>query len=341
MSEAAYREYDQRYYDQFLDDVLPPTVLDFHAHAWQPEDFRLLPWQTDLTGGQYFVVDTDYPVTRLMADGALLFPGRRFQAVCFGYPTPAADLAVTNAHLASLPNPDCYPLMVMGMDDRDEDATRSEVVGGSFWGYKVYLPWYGNDYGDVSVHAMLSEAALAVADELRLVVMLHVPGSERLAHPRTQAEVREIARRYPNAQFVLAHCGRCFLPRQMMQAIDAVKDLENVYLDTSGVMDPSVLAVVLQKMDSRRLLFATDLPVAMMRGCRVSVATHWVDLVLDEGHAPSKYRVAGDNFEATFMGYEMVSAVLIASELAGLSVEATRDIFYANGRAVLDRVRRE
>ena len=341
MSQAAYREYDQRYYEQFLSDALPPIVLDFHAHAWQREDFRLLPWQTDVVGGRYFVVDTDYPVKRLMDDGALLFPGRRFQAVCFGYPTPAADLAVTNAHLACLSDPDCHPLMVMGKDGRDEAAIRGEVVGGGFWGYKVLLPWYGNDYGDVSVHDMLSEAALSVADEMRLVVMLHVPGSERLAHPRTQAEVREIAQRYPDAQFVLANCGRCFLPRQMMRAIDGVKDLENVYLDTSGVMDPSVLAVVLQKMDSRRLLFATDLPVAMMRGCRVSVATHWVDLVLDEGHAPSKYRVAGDNFEATFMGYEMASAVLIASTLAGLTGEATRDIFYANGRAVLDRVCRD
>ena len=42
---------------------------------------------------------------------------------------------------------------------------------------------------DVVTREVIRGKLLAVADEMRLVVMLHVPGSDRLAHPRTQAEV--------------------------------------------------------------------------------------------------------------------------------------------------------
>lgn len=336
---ARYSDYDGLYYQRFLDDRLPPVVLDFHAHTWRREDFREVPWQTGAKGGKYMVVETEYPVDQLVADGALLFPGRRYQAVCFGMPTPAADPDVTNAYLATVSNPDLHPLMIIGGEPRSEDTIRRELDAGGFWGYKVFLPWFGNDYADIRVWDMLSEEALAVADERRLVVLLHVPGGERLAHPQTQADVREMALRYPSAQFVLAHCGRCYLPREMLAAVGSIEDVENVYLDSSMVMDVAALVTILRRVDSRRLLFATDLPVPKMRGSRVSVGTHWVDVVLDEGYPASAYRVAGE-FDATFMAYEIVNAILLAGEVAGVSREAIEATFYANGRAVLDRVQR-
>ena len=55
------------------------------------------------------------------------------------------------------------------------------------------------------------------------------------------------------------------------------------------VMDPTVLRMVFDNIASSRVLFATDLPVAAMRGRRVYVMDHWVDLVL-EGYPPSDCR---------------------------------------------------
>ena len=341
MKNELYRSYDQEFYYRYLDGSLPPVVLDFHAHTWRREDFRNVPWESGQEGGRYMVVRTQYPLDELLADGSTLFPDRSYQAVCFGMPTPAADIAGTNAYLADVRNNACFPLMIMGSDRHDTEGIRRDVIAGGFWGYKVYLPWFGNDYGDIRVWDLFSEESLQVADEMRLVILLHVPGSDRLAHPRTQAEVRDLAKRYPSAQFVLAHCGRCYMPRQMLNAIDAVKDVENVYFDTSMVMDPAVLSIVFQRMDSRRVLFGTDLPVPMMRGSRVSIGTHWVDVVLDEGYPPSGYRVASNDFQATFMAYEIVNAILVAGEIARLSSDEISQIFYDNGKAVLDRVRRE
>ena len=171
------------------------------------------------------------------------------------------------------------------------------------------------------------------------MVLLHVPRSGRLADPEIQQGVQKLSRDYPNAQIVLAHCGRCYLPDEMKRAIHSIRDLDNVYMDTSMVMDPIVLQIVLEEIDSSRVLFGTDFPVPAMRGRRVYVMHHWVDLVLP-GNAESAFRVQSENFRASFMVYEIVLAIRRAAERVKLPQEKLTAIFCDNGIKVLDQVQR-
>ena len=77
-----------------------------------------------------------------------------------------------------------------------------------------------------------------------------------------------------------------------------------------------------------------------MRGRRVYVMDHWVDLVL-EGYPTSAYRVASDNMHATFMAYEIICAIRRAGEMCGLSEEQIRNVFYENGMSLIDQARRK
>jgi len=282
------------------------------------------------------VTESDYSADRLMADGRRMFPDRKFRAVAFGQPTPLAVTDRCNAYLAQ-PRPGLFPLMIVGRGTVPASHLKQQLLGGRFFGYKVFINWTGNDYGTVRPEDMIGPDEMALADEHRLVVLWHVPGARRLADPAVQRGVRVCAQQYPGAQIVLAHCGRCYHPDEMRAAADAVADLPNVYLDTAMVMDPIVLAMLLDRIDSRRLLFATDLPVAAMRGRRVNVMDHWVDLVLP-GHPPSAFRVQSDNMHATFMVYEIVLAVERAAQRVGLSATQLQGIFHDNGMAVLGRV---
>jgi len=178
---------------------------------------------------------------------------------------------------------------------------------------------------------------MRLANDLGLVVLLHVPRSGRLADPEVQQGVREYAKSYPNARIVLAHCGRCYHPDEMKLAVDTIQDLDNVYLDTSMVMDPTVLQIIFEKIDSSRVLYGTDFPVAAMRGRRVYVMDHWVDVVLNE-YPPSGFRVLSSGIRATFMAYEIVLAIKRAAEMVGLSSKQLHSIFYENGMAVLSHV---
>jgi len=214
---------------------------------------------------------------------------------------------------------------------------KESIVEGGFFGFKVILPWIGNDYGNVKIQDMIGPTEMNMANNLGLVVLIHVPRSGRLADPEIQREVREYARRYPNASIVLAHCGRCYHPDVMKVAVEAIRDLDNVYVDTAMVMDPVVFQILFREIDSRRVLYGTDFPVATMRGRRVYVMNHWVDVVT-EGYPVSSFRAISSDMNATFMAYEIVLALKRAADLVGLPMEKLRAIFYENGMAVLRHV---
>lgn len=329
------------YYRDEIAPVLPPAVLDFHTHTWSAENWQEKPWATDQRGGRYMVTDEFYPPEQLLADGRACFPERRYEAVCFGYPAPAVDWEKDTAYVAAAAraHPSLWPLLLAGPAlGVPRERYERVLAEGGFHGFKVFLNWYGDNYGNTRVEDMFGPAELTLANERRLVVLLHVPRRGRLADPKIQAGVAWLAAECPQARIVLAHCGRCYLPAEMKAAVGCLRGLRNVWLDTAMVMDPVVLQIALNEIGPGRLLFATDYPVAAMRGRRVQVMNHWVDVVLP-GYPPSAYRVAGDGFQAGPMAWEIVSAIRWACELAGIRGRERDGIFGANGMALLRRPR--
>ncbi|HEY3376128.1 MAG TPA: amidohydrolase family protein [Armatimonadota bacterium] len=335
-------DYADRYYQQEIVPYLPPTVLDFHAHTWTAEHWTTTPWETAADGGRYMVTNTFYPPEQLLHDGQACFPDRDYQAVCFGYPTPAVDWEADTAYVATAARAHhgLWPLVLAGPALGISRARYAQALDdGGFYGFKVFLNWYGDAYGDTRIEEMVGPVERALANERRLIVLLHVPRRGRLADPDVQAGVRWLAAACPDAKIVLAHCGRCYLPGEMQAAIGCLRGLDNVWMDTSMVMDPVVLQIALNEIGPGRLLFATDFPVAAMRGRRVRVMDHWVDVVLP-GYPASAYRVAGDGYQAGYMAWEIVLAIRWAAELVGISATDRHGIFFENGMALLRDIRR-
>ena len=334
-----YETVDLPFYRAEVAPLLPDRILDFHAHVWRTQDWKEVPWKKKAPGTRYMVTEQRYTIQSLQQDGRRMFPGKHYGAVCFGIPTPAANLEKTNAYAATAARvPGLYPLRITGKESLGRGELERQIVEQGFSGYKVFLNWQGNDYGKIRVQDMIGPDEMEIADRRGLVVLLHVPRDGRLADPVVQAGVRELSRDYPGAKIVLAHCGRAYLPAEMKKAVKSIADLKNVYLDTSMVMDPTVLQMVFEHVDSARVLFATDLPVAAMRGRRVYVMDHWVDVVL-RGYPKSACRISADEIRATFMVYEIILAIQQAGEMAGLKAGRIRDVFCANGMALLDRVK--
>ncbi len=328
---------EKAHYLREIAPFLPPAVLDFHTHIWSSDNWKERPWATDKRGGRYMVTNEFYPPEQLLRDGRACFPDRAYEAVCFGYPAPAVDWEKDTAYVAAaaLAHRELRPLLLAGPAlGISRERYGQALDAGGFRGFKVFLNWYGDNYGNTRVEDMFGPDELALANERRLVVLLHVPRRGRLADPEIQAGVRWLAAECPQARLVLAHCGRCYLPSEMKAAIGCLRGLTNVWMDTSMVMDPVVLQIALNGIGPGRLLFATDFPVAAMRGRRVQVMDHWVDVVLP-GYPASAYRLAGEGFQAGFMAWEIVLAIRWAAELAGIS-DAERDgIYYGNGKQLL------
>jgi predicted TIM-barrel fold metal-dependent hydrolase len=325
------------YYQAEIAPVLPPVVLDFHTHTWSADNWKEKPWDTEKSGGRYMVTNAFYPPEQLLADGRACFPDRVYEAVCFGYPTPAVNWEADTAYVAAAAreHKGLWPLLLAGPAlGVTREGYEQALDAGGFHGFKVFLNWYGDNYGNTRIEDMFGPAELTLMNERGLVVMLHVPRSGRLADPEIQAGVRWLASECPQAKIVLAHCGRCYMPAEMKAAIGCLRGLDNVWMDTSMVMDPVAIQIALNEIGPGRLLFATDFPVAAMRGRRVRVLDHWVDVVLS-GYPPSAYRVTGEGFNAGYMAWEIVLAIRWAAELAGIR-DAERDgIFHDNGMALL------
>jgi predicted TIM-barrel fold metal-dependent hydrolase len=339
-----YEQSDLPFYHARVARALPPKVLDFHAHIWRRDQWRDPAARESATSAgtpessRYVVMRTDYGAEDLLRDAQTIFPDRDYSAVVFGQPTPAVDTDLTNAYVTTHSHlHSFYPLMVVGRDKMPVQSLKERILRDGFYGYKVFICWTGDDYRGVRVRDMIGPAEMELADELGLIVLLHVPSSRRLADASVQRDVREYASRYRNAQVVLAHCGRCYHPDEMRAAVASVADLENVYLDTAMVMEPAVLQMAFEHVGPRRVLFGTDFPVAAMRGRRVYAMDHWVDVVL-EGYAPSRFRIAGNDIRATFMAYEIAAAIELAGQMAGLSGQEIQAVFYENGMNLVRRV---
>lgn len=331
------KEAEKAYYTAEIAPVLPPRVLDFHTHIWSSRTWRDRPWESGTKGGKYMVTIEDYGAGDLLADGKACFPDRTYEAVCFGKPCPGIDWEGDTAFVAdeARQHEALWPLVLAGPDLGVSRDRYEAVIGqGGFHGFKVFLNWHGNDYGDKRVEEMVGPVERELANAHRLIVLLHVPRRGRLADPEIQAGVRWLAAACPDARIVLAHCGRCYLPGEMKAAIGCLEGLENVWLDTSMVMDPVVIQIALNAIGPSRLVFGTDFPIAAMRGRRVRVMDHWVDVVAP-GQPESAFRVVGTDIHAASMAWEIVLAIRWAAELTGIRTAERDAIFYDNGRALL------
>ncbi len=334
-----YEEIDLPFYRTNIAPFLPEKILDFHAHMWKHEHWTYWEKFSKNKSNNYMVVEAEYGIEELLDDVRMIFPDREYYAVYFGDPTPRTNIDLSNAYISKIGrvNKNLFPLILVKKNLYSRDELKSKIIREGFLGYKVFLPWIGNDYGNINVEDMIGSNELEVANEMNLVIMLHVPGVRRLADPETANSIIKYANMYPNVNIVLAHCGRCYRYEEIKVAVNYIKSIKNIYLDTSMVMDPIVLEVVFDNIDSKRVLYGTDFPVAAMKGKRVTVMDHWVDLVLS-GYPKSDFRVISDNMRATFMPWEIAFALKIAGEMAGLNNKEIESIFWNNGIALLRKV---
>ena len=334
-----YEKVDLPFYKENIEPRIPGEILDFHVHLWKMELWKIDPYKENKKGSKYIVTNEDYTFKDLERDTSKIFLGKKYKAVCFGNPTPAIDLDKTNKYISegSFSRSNIYPLMIAGKGLLSGEQLEREVIENRFLGYKVFMNWFGNDYGNITVEDMIGPVEMKIADKYNLIVLLHVPQSDRLADPVVQKGIRNLSTTYPNANIVLAHCGRCYLPDKMKRAVSAIKDLDNVYLDTAMVMDPTSLGILLEQIDIKRLVFGTDLPIPVMRGRRVYAMDHWIDVVL-EGYPESGYRIQSNNIRATFMVYEIILAIIRACELLKISKEEIRSIFHDNGMEIINKI---
>jgi len=333
-----YERVDMKVYREAVAPVLSDRILDIHAHA-RAEVVELEVRRTEhkYPGRR----PTPFPVEELVATGALMFPQQTYHAVVFGSPS-LEDYEASNAHVAEecRQRAQLFPLYIPDMH-ASEAKVRQTVQEGGYYGFKPYwtmVDWKANE-DDVTIMDMLPEPYMRVADDWGLLIMLHIPGSRRLASKSNIEDIKKLSREYPNAKIIIAHLGRSYCPWSMKGGIAHLCDLPNVYWDTSFVQQSLSYKIFFDHVDPARVTYGTDLPIGLTRGRRVCINDRWVDVTRDKLSWTAS-RDSEHPVEGTFMTYEMIRAMREGAEEAGLSTDDLRPIFFDNGMALIQDVQR-
>ena len=319
------RDIDRRLLAE-VEELLPERLFDVHVHVWRRDHLGpsgVAAFGHWLTRGQYLGED-------LADEFARLFPGRTCSALLFPLPVADGDVGAMNRHLADLVRADerRHALMIPALD-ASAAALSAQIRDGGFLGFKPYWTFAGSNLRSVAVDDMVTPAMLEAAHELRLIVMLHPPGSLK---PHQDA-IRAAALRYPGATFILPHCATCYHYASLAASIDSVSDLPNVHFDLSTVTAGDVVSLLLREVGPERVMFGTDFPFASERMTLAYLESGLVPL-RDETAPPPP---AGRRYAFTYLVYEQMRALRAARGLVGLSAADIEAVMYGNAERLMQR----
>jgi len=328
-----YEAVDLPIYEREFAAWLPDRIFDIHTHTWLPEH-NLRPIAEERVGLVFEATSVTFE--ELAAIYQLMFPDKSIEYLAFGMPLTTVDRAANNAYVAAhVDNRATFGLYIPGLDESAEQL-ESALKAGGFIGFKPYLAYVTwKALNEIRILDFVTQAQLEVAHAHGLPIMLHVPREGRLADADNLRDLESIAARFPNAKIILAHGGRAYARAIIDPALNVVAALPNIYFEFSNVQSAEVVQAVLERMPRDRVMYGSDIPVAIVRGLMFMLNGQRVTLTR-KPFAWSISSATPGHLRATFMGYEQLRAMKAACDSLQWDTNSVEGLFYGNARALVD-----
>lgn len=339
-----YTDVDRAFWQEHLEAWLPPRIFDAHTHVNEPE-FRLQQ-PTEEKRRQYWVNEISEPIGAASAQRCfeLVFPGREFCCLCFGFPSLEFDVEGSNARLQAECVRRGWHMLAVVRPQWTAERVAQELDKPRVRGVKVYYELIGHDpatrdkHLEASIFEFLPHHQLELLNERRAWVTLHVPKADRLGHAQNIAEVREIRRRYPHIVLVIAHLGRCYTLPHAQEALPQLADDDGLYFDSSAVLNPDVYRFALETLGPRRILYGTDNPILYMRGRRQWSGRTYVNRTNYPFYFNRQREAPEVEAAYTLYLYEDLRAFRQVCEELALDRSDVEAVFHDNARRLLDAI---
>ncbi len=260
-------------------------------------------------------------------------PGRDYSALAFPFPAQGLDSASANSFLAAelAVHPNLRGSMMVE-PAMDPDFVRETVQRGRFSGLKCYhLFATTKPTFDAAVEAYLPDEHVRVAHELGLTITLHMVRARAIADPVNQESISRLARKYPNARWILAHAARGFNPHHTIEGIHSMRGLGNIWCDTSAVTEAGAFEAIVRALGVDRLLYGADFPVTHLRGRCVAIGDSFLWLTADNTSFDSSHAAV----QPVLVQLESLRALKQACWNLRLSDSEVEKIFWGNAAALL------
>jgi len=341
------KDVDRRFYDERLRDFLPQQVIDIHTHVWRSADMPPAARPDPRSVGWPSLVAADNPIEDLLETYRLMLPGKQVTPLIFATIGENVDLDIMNAYVAQASREQEVPALLFSRPDWSAEAFERKLHDGGFIGAKSYLSFVA-DYiptPEVRILDFFPRHQLEVLNRLGMLMMLHIPRNARLKDPVNLAELLLIEREYPDIRLIVAHVGRAYCDHDVGNAFEILAGTRNMSFDFSANTNDKVFEQLIRAVGPKRILFGTDMPILRMRMRRVTRGDHYVNVVPrgmygDVSGDKNMDEVDGAEAEQlTFFLYEEIDAFRLAAGRAGLSREDIEDVFYRNGRRMIEGAR--
>lgn len=328
---------DARIWAEELDAFIPERVFDVHTHL---HDWSHYTDTAKATGPYAATIGTHFPhADRTIADAvdAALMPGRHVDRLSFPYPYPRPmDAAAANALVAGEVTDRSAGLMLVH-PEMTIDAIRATLKQTGMIGLKPYLIYaQGAAPSDAAITDFLPEAQIALADELGLIIMMHLSKRDAVADPDNIRDLLDLTARYPNAKWILAHCARSYSAWAIEAAAAALRGIPNIWYDTSTVCEADALDALYTGVGVDRVMYGSDDLIGPMRGKYIAFGRAW-SLLHPGNHSLSLGHCTPD---MTFIRYEQLRAMKRGAGQIGLTQVQRKALFHDTARALVDNVPR-
>ena len=305
---------DREIWAEELEDFVPQQIFDAHVHLWSNS---CMP-----DGKSNF---TDHGFEDVDRFSKMVFPGRKVDHLLLGTPVPGMDVVYFNRFLAGEMAKSRLKLAsAIVSPELSADMLDDTIKKYHFCGLKPYRI-FAADPANCRITDYLPESLLEVADHHKLSITMHLAKMDGIADPENMADLENLTRRYPQIRWILAHCARAFNPYTLEKNVFKLREISNIYYDLSAVCDARSMYLLFKHEDISRLMFGTD---NIMAG-----GVHAKYIAWGKGwQFFSGMELPHCRGEAVLVCYEQLRAMKQACDMAGVTSQQQRDIFYFNAK---------
>lgn len=279
-----------------------------------------------------FAGDEQLDIKKYISDISPIFGNRCLKGMAI--PAPTQELKSNQGHLNNLKffseQLDLFPDFVgevMVKPEESYDEICSHISHPKIKGLKCYHKYANREISsDADIHEYLSESALQIANDLGLVITLHLVKERALSDPANMREIKNIVEKYPNLKLIFAHSARAFSAWTVIEIIQELVPYENIFFDFSAICESPSIIAILKKIGISRCMWGSDYNVSMNLGKAISLGNsfYWIDE--DDISVFSKKT----KVYPRHIIIENLMAVREASIISELSSNAIENLFYNN-----------
>ena len=330
-------EYDHEVYEKELKNFLPDNIIDFHIHLGLVKfDYEGKP-----NGGSVWTkrVYDEMSLDNLLDAYKQMMPDKKVTPLLFG--DCSHNIKQVNDYVLEQGKANHLPMLYRTSYEMSPEELEENIKKGGFLGIKPYLTFCPPHIpvNEIRIFDFLTPEHLEVMDRNGWIVMLHIPRSGRLKDALNLAQLMEIEEKYPNLKLVVAHIGRAYSKEDMGNAFEILKNTKNMYFDFTANVCDDVIKTCIESVGPERLIFGTDMPIAIMRMYRIvenGVYYNMVPRGLYGNVEGLPHMRETDETDITMMIFEQFRALKRVAADLKLRDSDLENILYGNAKRLLE-----